>query len=160
MQQPDRFLPCNIAALDDGNLVTLASDKAELLNTFFADVGKDLAQSFQEQILDQDNSYRYIPKVTAPISGQLNIDETYQVKTLNASKSTGNDNVAARELKLAGSAVIPSLRQLFNKCLENRKFPSQWKKSIFKKGKTIMKTNYRPISLLSVPGKLFGGQIC
>jgi hypothetical protein len=57
------------------------------------------------------------------------------VKTLNASKSTGNDNVAARELKLAGSAVIRSLRQLFNKCLENRKFPSQWKKAIFKKTK-------------------------
>ena len=62
-----------------------------------------------------------------------------QVKTLNITKSTGHDNVAARELKLAGSAVIPSLRKLFNRCLEFRKFPSQWKnakvKAIFKKGK-------------------------
>ena len=41
------------------------------------------------------------------------------------------------------SFVSPNLRQLFNKCLGNKKFPSQWKKAkikaIFKKGKKIMK---------------------
>ena len=49
----------NIAALDDGNgtMKSLDSEKAELLNDYFADIGEDLAKNFAERVNGDDNSY-------------------------------------------------------------------------------------------------------
>ena len=46
----------NIAALDDGNgtMKSLDSEKAELLNDYFADIREDLAKNFVERAISQE----------------------------------------------------------------------------------------------------------
>ena len=59
---------------------------------------------------------------------------------------------------------MPGLKGIFMKIFEIGKFPNTWKTakliSAFKKGKQIERENYRPLSLLSIPGKILEGQIC
>ena len=73
-------------------------------------------------------------------------------------KSTGDDNIAAKELKIAGPSAAPGLTRIINKSLQDRKYPKQWHKarlkSVFKKCPKTERGNYRPISLLSIPGKI------
>ena len=58
------------AALDDGNgrMKSLDSEKAELLNDYFADIGEDLAKNFAERVNGDDNSY--VSRIT-PICKEL-----------------------------------------------------------------------------------------
>ena len=59
----------------------------------------------------------------------------------------------------ACSAIEEPLTKLFNKSLNECKFPSQWKLAyitpIYKKGPKELCNNYRPVSLLSCVGKVF-----
>ena len=61
-------------------------------------------------------------------------------------------------LKSAGRALIPSLLSLYNSSAKSNSVPNQWKNanvlSLYKKDDETDKGNYRPISLLCVPGKL------
>ena len=49
----------NIAASDDGNgtMRSLDSEKIELLNDYFADIGEDLAKNSMERVNGNDTSY-------------------------------------------------------------------------------------------------------
>ena len=73
----------------------------------------------------------------------------------------GDDNIAAKELKIAGLSAAPGLTRVIDKSLQDRKYPKQRKKarlkSVFKKGPKTERGNYRPISLLSIPGKILEG---
>ena len=60
-------------------------------------------------------------------------------------------------LKSTGRALIPSLLSLYNSSAKSNSVPNQWKNanvlSLYKKDDETEKGNYRPISLLWVPGK-------
>eukprot|EP00794_Sanderia_malayensis_P004136 gene4136-4689_t len=156
----------NIQALknDDGDLVTEDSEKAELLNNHFADVGKKLASNFSNQ--NDDNFIKHISRVT-PTCESFKSDIVYlahQVTTLNPHKSMGADEIAPREVKAANHSILEGLKIVIDKSFEDSKFPQAWKiaklKSAFKKGSNVERENYRPLSLLSVPSKIQEGQIC
>ena len=55
--------------------------------------------------------------------------------------------------------MIAMLGKIFNKILEQTKTPSDFTKMIvtpvFKKGDKLLRENYRAITLLSIPGKVF-----
>ena len=59
---------------------------------------------------------------------------------------------------------MQGLFEVFEKSKDSYKFPKQWKQSqvtaIFKKGNKLDPNNYRPISLLSIPGLLLERMIC
>ena len=61
-------------------------------------------------------------------------------------------------LKISPEKIAKPLLILFNKSLQQSKYPSNWKSAhvivIFKKGDTSLPSNYRPISLLSFVCKL------
>ena len=72
----------------------------------------------------------------------------------------GHDNLSICMLKLCGDAICESLEMIFNQTLIPGSFPSDWKMAnivpIHKKGdKQTLKKNYRPISLLTICGKIF-----
>ena len=62
-------------------------------------------------------------------------------------------------LKICDESLCKPLRIIFRSCLENGKFPSEWKKAnvvpVFKKNNKQELKNYRPISSLPVSSKIF-----
>ena len=140
-------------------------DKAQLFNKFFTEIGEDLAAihgDFQEETSNQ-----FIVRVT-PTTAEHTV--TYEMlsetlrKKLNPRKAIGPDNIAAKDLHLAGESIIHGLFYIFKKSLDCGKYPNQWKtsclKPIFKAGAIMDRSNFRPISLLSIPGKLLENIPC
>ena len=80
------------------------------------------------------------------------------VKDINISKSSGLTNVSSFILKESFLSIIPELTHLFNLSLETATFPAKWKKALIvpipKTGDPTLVQNYRPISLLPLPGKI------
>ena len=81
------------------------------------------------------------------------------IDKLKSGKSPGIDNINAELLKDSQDMAITKLQSLFNRILEEQKVPSDWKRSLIvkipKKGDLTLCDNYRGISLLSVPSKIF-----
>ena len=69
------------------------------------------------------------------------------------------DMISIQMIKICDASVCKPLELIFSSCLENGKFPSEWKKAnvvtAHKKGDKQNLKNYRSISLLSVAGKIF-----
>ena len=89
------------------------------------------------------------------------------VKDINISKSSGLDDISSFILKEAFLTLIPETTHMMNLSISSSTFPSAWKKALVvpipKAGNKTMVKNYRPISLLPLPGKvlekLIHGQI-
>ena len=86
------------------------------------------------------------------------------IKAANPNKATGPDHLSPRDLSLIGDPVIHSLLPILMKSVGDASFLSSWKLSrvnpIFKKGSPTDVNNYRPISLLSIPGKILEDVVC
>ena len=61
-------------------------------------------------------------------------------------------------LKICEYAVVPPLCLIYMQCLETGSYPPMWKMAnvlpVHKKESRQIKTNYRPISLLPICGKI------
>ena len=83
---------------------------------------------------------------------------TALLMTLDISKASGPDGISARMLRETAEHISPSLTKIFNLSIKTGSFPSLWKKSnivpIPKANDNHNPSNYRPISLLSILGKL------
>lgn len=87
-------------------------------------------------------------------------DVALEIKKLKNSKTPGEDKISPRLLKNLPNRAIFVLTHIFNMCLFFNYFPCSWKSAIvfplLKPGKPASDPiSYRPISLLSVIGKLF-----
>ena len=67
--------------------------------------------------------------------------------------------ISIRMLKICGNPTYKPLQLIFRSCIENGKFPSEWKKAnvvpVHKKGNKQTLENCRPVSLLPIWGKIF-----
>jgi phosphoribosylaminoimidazolecarboxamide formyltransferase/IMP cyclohydrolase len=147
-----------IGPLEDdlGNVQTNEKEKAELMNNYFATVGEKLAEAFPAQI----ESEQFILRITPSID-QLKIDDKLlvnQIKTINPDKASGPDDIKPKDFNIAGEALMDGLRIVFNKSRETRKVPQAWKKgklkAALKKGNSTKRSNYRPLTMLSLPSKM------
>lgn len=79
--------------------------------------------------------------------------------SLDEKKSCGPDGISSKILKISTPALVTPLTKLFNYCIINTIWPTEWKRSnvipAFKKDEPTSKTNYRSINLLSVIPKVF-----
>ena len=75
------------------------------------------------------------------------------IKRLRPSKSVGTDSIPAFIIKGCSDILMPVLKFIFILNLSRRILPILWKQAVvfptFKKRKTALVTNYRPISILS-----------
>lgn len=81
------------------------------------------------------------------------------IKMQKSNKAAGLDEIPAELLKHGGQAVEMRLTDLFNACWQAATVPEDWQKGVIvklpKKGNATECTNWRGITLLSIPGKIF-----
>jgi exonuclease III len=93
------------------------------------------------------------------------------IRKLKVGKAPGMDGILTSILKTAadavgtnklghGNSVVQALALMFNYMFEKGEWPKRWGSGIifplFKEGSRLEPSNYRPITLLSCVGKLFG----
>ena len=149
-------------------LITSNTEKAELINDFFVNIGKNLTdkylpQEYEAQTTDLSDFYnRVTPTISDLSSCKLKLAR--DLNKLKPRKGAGPDGIQAKDLAVAGNSAIDGLNTIFSKSLKNSRFPSKWKlarvAAIFKKGNQLDPANYRPLSMLSLPGKLLESQFC
>jgi len=138
----------------NGDKVNNVKEMASVLNNFFASV-------FTHELTDAPNpavikEFQENEKLT-----DININDvdlsTY-IDKINNNKTPGPDNIYPRELKELKNVLINPLSKVFNDSLSTGKVPADFKIAnvtpIFKKGDKSLPSNYRPISLTSIAGKL------
>ena len=81
------------------------------------------------------------------------------IKKLDVKKAHGFDGISIAMLKLCPNEVAKPLNLIFKQCIMTGKFPDTWKlanvQPVHKKNSRQVKSNYRPISLLPICGKIF-----
>ena len=77
------------------------------------------------------------------------------MEILNPNKAHGHDKINIRMLKICRNSLCRPLELIFNNCLANGIFPSDWKKgNMLPVHKKNDKNNYPPISLLPMCSKI------
>jgi len=147
-------------------LITSNTEKAELINDFFVNTGKNLVDKYhpheyEDQTTDLSDLYnRMTPTISDLSSCKLRL--ACDLNKLKPRKAAAPDEI--QDLVVAGNSAINGLNTIFCKNLKSSRFPSKWKlahvAAIFKKGNQLDPANYRPLSMLSLPGKLLESQFC
>ena len=84
---------------------------------------------------------------------------TAAIKNLKSHKAAGPDHIPPEALKTDTDTMVNILHDLFSKIWKEEEIPREWKEAhlikLPKKGDLSNCNNYRGISLLSIPGKVF-----
>ena len=129
-------------------------EAADYINTFFTNIGPDLAKK-------HNAVWKYYGDVV-PESVEVittNVEEVTKLcKEIEIMKSSGMDKISSRICKDAFLVLEHQLTHLFNCSLNTAIFPDKWKVAkvipLFKGGDREEVSNYRPVSLLPIPGKI------
>ena len=135
----------------NGNLVIDDIEKSELFNNFCE----------QSTLDDSDHTPPDLTELQSDGLRQILITETEVediLKNLETSKATSPDCINPRLLREAAPILKYPLYKLFNISLSLSSFPSEWKLAtvtpVFEKDSPGILKNYRPISLISIVGKV------
>ena len=142
---------CGVASLEDcGTIYNKPQEKADILNKFFASVFTQGDSS--TPVLESDPIPDMSP-IEIHIEGVLHL-----LLNLKASKAMGPDKIPSRLLKMLAHQIVPALTLLYSASISQGSVPSDWKMAnvvpIFKKGSKSCPSNYRPVSLTSICGKI------
>ena len=143
---------------DDGDPIT-QNQISNFINDYFVNIGHKISAA-----MGNISNIGPTPPSAIEVDELLEFLEVKEVevyaevKKINVKKSSGYSNINSKCLKGAFEAVIPELTKIFNLSINTAKFPSTWKTAtvvpIPKVGNSKQVQNYRPISLLPLPGKI------
>jgi len=137
---------------EDGSVTTSDKEVAETLNSYFQTVFVK-EEALQDEGQDPCNNY----------SQELQIEfDTNTVKkkliNLKKDKSPGPDGIHPMLLHSTADTIAKPLADIFNASFAQGVIPADWRKAnisaIHKKGRKDSPSNYRPVSLTSVPCKI------
>jgi hypothetical protein len=134
-----------------GQITSDCKEMAEILNSYFTSV-------FEKEKTDN------LPIKERETNNELNtIEMTHQIiieklKELKIDAAPGPDGISPKVLKETRYEIAEPLRNLFVKSLDQCSVPKDWKIAtvtpIHKKGPKSEPSNYRPVSLTSIPCKV------
>ena len=138
--------------------ITSPEEIANAFNTYFTDIGPNLASSIDDTDITFD---RFVKPATSKMTRFKLVSHTKVVKLLNGlsnSKATGLDKISGKILKTAAPTIALSLAHIFNHAIITSCFPYEWKAArllpLHKKGPRDLPENYRPISILPAISKV------
>ena len=127
---------------------------SDYINTFFTNIGPNLASKYSEK-------WRYYGLESDVIIEDVKFnkgDLLLLIDNIDISKSSGFQNISSKCLKDASSVLVTQLLYIFTQSYKLGIFPKSWKKAtivpLFIGGVKENVSNYRPVSLLPIPGKL------
>ena len=129
----NKKIPCIPPLFHENKFITNFKEKAELFNTFFANQCTLLNNS---SVLPNN-----LAKLTNKSLDTVNFstdDISKIINNLDPNKAHGHDMLSIRMIKLCENSICKPLSIIFNDCLKEGKFPSDWKKAhvvpVHKKG--------------------------
>ena len=138
---------------DNNSSYTNDKDKADLLNDYF------IAQSTLPASNIPLPPFTYLTDARLGRIVILPQDVKKVLLNLNTSKAIGADKISNKLLKECAESLCIPLAEIFQQSLDEGIYPDTWKEAIiapiFKKLDRQIKSNYRPISLLSCLSKVF-----
>ena len=145
-----------ISLIDNSSGVRVEKDGLpNHINDYFANIGVNLAKGFNAP---------WVPKCPPNLDSEItNISTDFEevhglCKDINTSKSSAIELLSSKVMKDAFLVLTLQLVYLFNLSLGLNVFPPKWKIAtvipLYKGGPKTDVGNYRPISLLPLPGKL------
>lgn len=113
-----------------------------------------------EELLNPATADPPIPELHFRAETKLAVEEVWQaVNRLKSGKAAGVDEIRPEMLKALGGEGIAWLTRVFQVAWDCGTVPDEWQTAvivpIFKKGSRADCNNYRGISLLSLPGKVY-----
>ena len=145
-----------ISLLDEDNNLICPSNIPDLLNTYYAELGDNNDAQSNQMYIDvasykRDTNLSEFAEVTLEEISNI-------IKSINIYKPSGIQNIPTRILKQLFTHKPELLMILFNKSLQTTLFPESWKIGIVspipKQGNLLQMSNWRPITILPLPGKL------
>ncbi|XP_065677391.1 uncharacterized protein LOC136092773 [Hydra vulgaris] len=143
--------------LVDGKIIYDKSIVAENLNSFFLNIGPNLAEKIPSGSSSFDSYLKIYDKVMD--ESKLDINELrYALDNLKNNTSVGFDNISINVVKSVFHIIETPLYHIFNLSLQTGTVPEKLKIArvlpIFKSGDDTDSSNYRPISVLPCFSKL------
>ncbi|GBP69988.1 Probable RNA-directed DNA polymerase from transposon BS [Eumeta japonica] len=147
--------PDSSITFDDREKAECLADSIELQCSENPSVDSEHVRRVEEEVRQ---------RVSLPSKDDLDpitLDEVSKhIKALKIRKAPGKDSISSKALKCFSAPLVALLVAIFNACIQNCYFSTAWKEAVVigipKSGKPRdLPASYRPISLLSVLGKLF-----
>ena len=141
---------------------TKPTDIANILNRHFNSVGGKMANKINpknRKVKDPLHYIRNSPAQSIFLQPTTTDEIIIKITEINSKKATGPDDISGYLLKITVQIIAPAIACLFNECMATGIFPDSLKTAkiipIHKGDAKDDPTNYRPISLLPILGKIF-----
>ena len=146
--------PCIPPLKHQNKYVTDFKDKAKIVNSFFVENCSLMNNSSKPPSTFLKRTDKFISSI---LFSSNNIDRI--IRDLDPNKAHDHDMRGIHMLKICGESISKPLEIISKSCIEKGQFPNEWKKAnvvpVHKKGDKQVLRNYRPVSLLSICGKIF-----
>ena len=120
----NKNISCIPPIYQNNNFITDFKDKAEIFNSFSSKqctIVKNASQLPTDSLKRTNNCLSTIPFAKDDIAKII--------KNLDANKAHGHDMISIPMLKMCGESILKLLELIFKPCIENGKFPIEWKKT-------------------------------